>query len=309
MQDVLTVMEEHSPHARAYKYMHDVEQEEQRAICENRQPRHVTLHFKRGPDNEPTHDGIAAVFVGEDGAPPAQRDIIVYPKDQPPQRISYMSCNIDPMCYSILFPSGDAGWHNGMTHVTERQTATRNKLTMQQFYGYRLAIRESFSPIHRAEKLFQQYAVDPYVKTEGCRLYFIRNNQRQLRVELYSGLMDHLHNNDTSQSMQPGVPVILPSSFSGSPRSMHQNYQDAMAIVGKYGKPDLFLTYTCNPKSREIVENLGVGEKSEYRPDIVARVYRLHLANLLKDIKDRHVLGVPVAHVNSRNVDCLIATC
>ena len=94
MQDVLTVMEEHSPHARAYKYMHDVEQEEERqAICENRQPRQV-----------PTHDGIAAVFVGEDGAPPAQRDITVYPKDQPPQRISYMSCNIDPIMLLNTLP-------------------------------------------------------------------------------------------------------------------------------------------------------------------------------------------------------------
>ena len=161
--------------------MRVVEQEEQdQAICEGRQPREVTLHFKRGPDrrryNEPTHDEVAAVFVGEDGAPPVERDIIVYPRDRPPQHISYMSCNLDPMCYPLLFPSGDAGWHTGMTHTEERQTAKRNKLTMQQFYGFRLAIREQFSPIHRGEKLFQQYAVDAYVKTEGCRLYFIRNN-------------------------------------------------------------------------------------------------------------------------------------
>ena len=182
MQSVLRVMEDHSPYVHAYKHMHVVEQEEEdRANCEGREPRQVTLHFKRGPDrkryNEPTHDEVAAVFVGEDGAPPLQRDIIVYPRDRPPQRISYMSCNLDPMCYSLLFPSGDAGWHNGMTHTEEQRTAKLNKLTMQQFYGFRLAIREQFSPIHRAEKLFQQCAVDAYVKTEGCRLYFIRNNQ------------------------------------------------------------------------------------------------------------------------------------
>lgn len=110
--------------------------------------------------------------------------------------------------------------------------------------------------------------------------------------------MDHIHNNAGNQSAQPGVPVILPSTFNGSPRSMHQNYQDAMAIVGKYGKPDLFLTYTCNPKSKEIVENLHDGERAEYRPDLVARVYKLHLTSLLKDIKDKHILGVPVAHVH-----------
>jgi hypothetical protein len=41
---------------------------------------------------------------------------------------------------------------------------------------------------------------------------------------------------------------------------MQQNYQDALAIVTKYGKPDLFVTYTCNPKVQEIVENLRDGE-------------------------------------------------
>ena len=66
--------------------------------------------------------------------------------------------------------------------------------------------------------------------------------------------MDLLHS-VTDTAMPPGIPVVLPSSFSGSPRAMQQNYQDAMAIVAKYGKPDLFLTYTCNPKIREITEN------------------------------------------------------
>lgn len=59
------------------------------------------MHFKRGPDrrryNKPTHDEVAAVFVGQDGAPPAYRDIVVYLRDRPPQRISYMTYHIDPM--------------------------------------------------------------------------------------------------------------------------------------------------------------------------------------------------------------------
>ena len=79
---------------------------------------------------------------------------------------------------------------------------------------------------------------------------------------------------------------------------MQQNYQDAMAIVAKYGKPDLFLTYTCNPKTKEITENMKNGERPEYRPDLLSRVFKLHLAKLLNDIKNKHVLGVPVAHVH-----------
>ena len=157
----------------------------------NRESQEVRRFYKRGPDcrryNEPTHDEVAVVFVGEDGAPPVNRDIVIYLRNRLPQRISYMSCHLDPMCYPILFPRGDPGWHNCMTHVAEHQTSTRKNVTMQQFYGYRLAVRSQFSPIHSSGKLFQQYAVDAYVKTEGCRLYYVRNNQTQLRVDLYSG--------------------------------------------------------------------------------------------------------------------------
>ena len=121
MQIIQNVMDESSPYAVAYKYMHEVEQEEQRFACaENRTPREVRLHFKRGPDqrryNEPTHDEVAAVFIGEYGAPPANRDVVIYPKDTPPQRIS---CNLDPMCYPLLFPRGDLGWYNALHHVYE----------------------------------------------------------------------------------------------------------------------------------------------------------------------------------------------
>ena len=183
-----------------------------------------SINFRNNIRNYTTRDEVAAVFIGEDGALPANRDVLIYPKDTLPQRISYMSCNLDPMCYPLLFPRGDLGWYNALHYIEEYRTATRTKVTMQQFYCYRMAIREEFSPIHSGGKLFQQYAVDAYVKTEGCRLYYIRNNQAKLRVELYSGLMDHLQNIAIERNTRIGTPVLLPSTFAGSPRAMQQNF-------------------------------------------------------------------------------------
>ena len=60
--------------------------------------------------------------------------------------------------------------------------------------------------------------------------------------------MDCLNEIITDHNLKPGKMVVLPSSFQGSPRTLLQNYQDAMAIVAKYGKPELFVTFTCNPK-------------------------------------------------------------
>ena len=302
METIQGVLNTVSPYAAAYRNMAEVEREEQaRAVHENRPASEVSMVMREGDDrrryNAPLHEEVAAIFVGNDGAPPAARDIIVYPRNRPLRHIPYTSCNIDPMMYPIIFPRGEPGWDTNMTHVRERATAVRNRLTQLEYYIYRIAIRREFSALHLAGRLFQQFVVDAYVKVEGQRLDFIRRNQQQLRADSYQGLMDHLENVANERNLRAGNVVILPSTFSGSPRNMHQLYLDAMALVAKQGKPDLFLTFTCNPKWPEIVENLLPGQSSSDRPDLVTRVFKLKLDALKKDLKDG-VLGFNCAYVD-----------
>uniref|UniRef100_UPI0035900D4F uncharacterized protein n=1 Tax=Myxine glutinosa TaxID=7769 RepID=UPI0035900D4F len=173
----------------------------------------------------------------------------------------------------------------------QRQTAVRNKVTHRELYAYRLAIRNEFSTIHSSGKLFQQYVVDGYCKAEANRLQYFKQNQETLRAMEYRGLLDHVQNVAADNQRPVGRIVILPSRFAGSPRAMQQNYQDAMAIVRKFGKPDLFITFTCNPKWTEIQENIGQHQRAEDRPDLVARVFHLKLKELIDDITKKHVLG------------------
>ena len=102
----------------------------------------------------------------------------------------------------------------------------------------------------RGGRLLQQFIVDAYSSIEESRLLWIRNNQRALRSEVYQGLVDMVDNIDERGEAflrAVGRRVVLPSSFIGGLRFMHQFYQDSMAIVCKKGKPDLFITFTCNP--------------------------------------------------------------
>ncbi|XP_057299673.1 uncharacterized protein LOC130630262 [Hydractinia symbiolongicarpus] len=302
MRTVQDVMDRVSPFAAAYRYMAEVEAEElNQAAAQNRAPSEVRMYMRVGNDrkryNLPHHDEVAAVFVGQDGAPPGNRDVVIYPRGGDLQNISTMSANLDPMVYPLFFPRGEPGWHNRIPHVAVRATRTRNTTTMLQYYTYRLAAREYFSPIHYGKKLFQQYCVDSYVKFEGNNLNYIRANQTNLRVDSYEGLADHLNARAEERGLQPGRIVVLPSSFQGSPRAMAQNYQDAMAVIGKFGKPDFFLTFTCNPKWREITENLFAGQRAHDRPDLVSRVFKLKLNELLKDVTEMGVLGKTIAHV------------
>ena len=67
-----------------------------------------------------------------------------------------------------------------------------------------------------------------------------------MREELYQGLSDMISNEDTNLN-EIGKRVILSSNFTRSPKYLQQLYQDAMAIVREFGKPDLFIIVTCNP--------------------------------------------------------------
>ncbi|GKD54194.1 ATP-dependent DNA helicase PIF1-like protein [Tanacetum coccineum] len=64
--------------------------------------------------------------------------------------------------------------------------------------------------------------------------------------------------------------IVLPQTFIGSPRYMMQNYKDAMALCRAYGNPNLFITFTLNPKWPEIGEMLAYvpGQKSHDRPEV-----------------------------------------
>ena len=137
--------------------------------------------------------------------------------------------------------------------------------------------------------------VDEHLKIEESKLKWVRHNQKKLRADLYKEIREQVAAG--AHGVGIGKHVILPSSIAGSPRDLKQRYQDAMAIVRKRGKPDLFLTFTCNPRWKEITRELKFGQKAQDRPDLCARVFHLKLNELKKDLFERGVLGRMTAEV------------
>ena len=72
---------------------------------------------------------------------------------------------------------------------------------------------------------------------------------------------------------------------------MNKLYQDAMGIVRSLGKPDLFITMTCNPKWPEITRELLPGKSAADRPDLIMRVFNLRLKELLRDLTKKLIFG------------------
>jgi len=84
---------------------------------------------------------------------------------------------------------------------------------------------------------------------------------------------------------------------------MFNNYQDVMAICKKFGYPDLFITIMCNvnwPEIHDLVSSKGCATSD--RPDIVCRVFRMKLDQMMTDLKKNEFFG----KVNAGNLIFLL---
>ena len=172
-----------------------------------------------------------------------------------------------------------------------------HRLSQREYYAYRLHTRgdEAFQTLHRSKRLFQEFIVDAYAQTEQNCLRWVRMNQDALRVDLYKGLCDAVAEGADLHDI--GQRRILPASFTGSPQSMYGHYHDSIAIVRHSGKPDLFITITCNPKWLEVQRNLLLHQTAEDRPDMIVRIFKIKLDALLKDLIYNNVFGKVIAHM------------
>jgi hypothetical protein len=115
-----------------------------------------------------------------------------------------------------------------------------------------------FNSILYGKRLFQQFAVDTYMKMESSRLDFIRNNQDTVRADLYQGLVDS-YRTGVEEANEVGKCTVLSPTFIGGPHDMRRWYMDVKALVQKYGKLDIILTMMCNPNWDEIKNELYPG--------------------------------------------------
>eukprot|EP00794_Sanderia_malayensis_P011640 gene11640-biopygen9314 len=323
LQDELLAV---NPYAQEYKNIGDIlqQQKEQATAANEPIPTFDMIITSRANQDRrydtPAASEIAAIYSTKDGgAPdPNERTMQIQRRDGYLINIKATNPVADPLTYPLLFLFGEHGWGTTIARVpsarsqipADQAERRQTRVTPNQFYTYRTQVREGFSALHLSRLLFQQYLVDAFTKIEGNDLAYIRYHQKDLRVESYKGLMDHLyrraeqqnliaqaHNPGAAQHTDVGRVIILPSTFTGSQRNMQQNYQDAMTIVRKHGKPDLFLTFTANPNWQDILDNLLPNQKPQDRPDIVTRVFHLKFKQLLCDILDLNFFGKVIAYV------------
>lgn len=248
-------------------------------LCADKRP--TGEHARRF--NLPTSSEVAVILPGEQVN---SIDVVLQTRGGQLQRINELHRSYDPLHHILLFPSGTNGYTIDVPHATGR-----GKVSPIEFYRFRLQIRDmdrTFNQLMRSRRLLQQYVCDQFAKAEGQRLHWARRHQKKIRADKYQGLLDAVNANN---EVCAGMKVILPPTIYGSPRWYAEAFQDAMAIVRAYGKPDLFITFTCNPSWPEIKQSLFPGEQPSDRPDLCVRVFHIKLEALLEDLTKKNVLG------------------
>ena len=211
-----------------------------------------------------------------------------------------------PLHFTLLFPHGTHGWDPDTMHEDGKR-----RVTPREFFVYYLFTRhqENRNYLHSAGNLFQEWVCMSWVTVENQRLYYQEKNQKALRADTYKNVKEAC--NELQRELHPRIDgvfgddhqrptvgrKILSSSFSGSPRWYNAKFQDGMAIVREYHKPDYFITMTCNSQWSEIKDELLQGQTPQDRPDIVARAFKMKKDQLMKDIVSGELFGKVVAHM------------
>ncbi|XP_022003820.2 uncharacterized protein LOC110901291 [Helianthus annuus] len=292
IEELKRMLDSHNALVKSYRMARD---------CFKHNP-HIDLKLrligKRSKDgrtyNLPEASEVAALVVGDITQAVENRDIVVKTKTGRIERISELHPSYLALQYPLLFPYGDDMYRVDIPHrgVTPSSDSKRPMCTMREFFAYRIQDRvNTFSLLHNAKRLFQQFVVDAYTMIESERLFYIRRQQTHLRSDSFENIRNA--NNEGNKDMSKmGTRVILPSSFTGGSRYMMQNYLDAMALCKWFGYPDFFITITCNPKWPEVKRFLkDTIIKPEDRPDILCRIFKMKLDSIIKDLKDNELLG------------------
>ena len=138
----------------------------------------------------------AVILPGDGDQPRGSQDIILYNNFGPPlQCISDVHPLYPSLHYVLLFPTGQLGWYPKIFYNTLEDDAEGSciHVTMAEYHHYHLFICPSdveSNHIFLTANLYQEYVCETWAVTEQNCLNWIRLNQKDLRVDVYKGLVD-----------------------------------------------------------------------------------------------------------------------
>ncbi|KAL7075309.1 hypothetical protein ACQ4LE_005693 [Meloidogyne hapla] len=234
----------------------------------------------------------------------------------------------DTLCYPLLFPCGDDGFHKNFPFNRNKVPSTdslnlyddsssdeeiddpslKNTLTLRDYIRYRLAIRQD-EPLHNIWSagggLSQKFVLDYAARIDAEVASFLRKPEFDLRKTLPDNILKHLANDAKLQSIdQLGSVVFFRKNNPGTRPYFQDMFYDATTIMARTRKPgctSFMLTFTSNPRWPEIQRHFfRKDQKLVDRFDVMCRIYEDKKRKLTHLITKKHILGNILGSAKSR---------
>ena len=236
LKDLTEIIQETNSYIQSFKAVHEyILDDEELKIILLADKSKIPSGQHSGRYSLPQGCEIAALMPGEGEG---ELEVVVRHKNNKLTTISTLHRSYDPLSYVLIDPYGTDGFHKELG----KKPGTSRNISLAEFYGYRIQVRDGFNQLIKSRRCFQQYLVDQAAKIENARMKWVIDNQKTIKAEKYSGLIDAASTGDLANV---GTKIILPPTITGSPRLYVEKYQDAMAMscftqkLNKYSKNEI----------------------------------------------------------------------
>ena len=143
----------------------------------------------------------------------------------------------------------------------------------------------------------QTYLVDMISRSIDYRLQFNTSSRSILcldsqgRMHQRMRTLKETQTLTTKKTMKKWRKLLLSKSFHGSRWHLLALAQSAICLFTEFGRPTLFITFTCNPHWSEIKEMLLEGEIAYDRADVTIKVFHAKLERFLHNLRSGKYFG------------------
>nr|CAD2207769.1 unnamed protein product [Meloidogyne enterolobii] len=218
----------------------------------------------------------------------------------------------DTLCYPILFPCGDDGYHakiplnkntlnaiNDDSSDDDAENSNKKNISVRAYIKYRLALRrnEDYHNIWNAGGgLSQKFVLDYNARIDSSVANYLRRDDMDLRATYPPDALRWLQRDCGAKSVSDLGHIFAFRKYHPGTRpyfqEMFYNATAIMARTRKTGFCSFMFTFTCNPRWPEIQRNLlRDNQKVVDRFDITCRIYEDKLRKLHYLLEKKHILG------------------
>ena len=272
--------------------------------------------------NTQVHNYEVSAITAENNPRNIVKSIRLTLPDKTSNIIKQNSALFEPLCYPMLFNTGENGWNYDLgkkfsfskylisrilqpDHIYNNFDDEKGDFLIGHFSKYN---ESNFFPSNRFQLLYrigQTYIVDMSSTLIDSRMDYQKDNQKMILGTDHAMDNDGNDNDendendenddndddDDSDNDERDKKVFLSESLHGSRRHLKKKQLNSLALIAEYGKPHMFLTLTCNPKWPELGDALPHGQTAYDNPVITNMVFKKRLDALLYNIRHGKYFG------------------